>query len=242
MRFILAKEFNSFLNSLIAYIVIGVFLIVTGLLLWFFPDTSLLDYGYADLSVFFSSVPYILMFLIPAIAMRSFAEEQRTGTLELLLTKPLSDWDIVVGKFLAVWLLVVVALLPTVIYYVSLYQLGSPPGNIDTAGVVGSYLGLLLLAAAFCSIGVMASSLTSNQIVAFLVGAFLCFILYDGFNNLADINTWTEFSFVIKRVGMVYHYDALRRGVIDSRDVIYFLSLVFILLLFTRTTLASRSW
>lgn len=242
MRFILAKEFNSFLNSLIAYIVIGVFLIVTGLLLWFFPDTSLLDYGYADLSVFFSSVPYILMFLIPAIAMRSFAEEQRTGTLELLLTKPLSDWDIVFGKFLAVWLLVVVALVPTVIYYISLYQLGSPPGNIDTAGVVGSYLGLLLLAAAFCSLGVMASSLTSNQIVAFLVGAFLCFILYEGFNSLADINTWTEFSFVIKRLGMVYHYDALRRGVIDSRDVIYFLSVVFILLLFTKTTLASRSW
>ena len=242
MRFILAKEFHSFLNSLIAYIVIGVFLITTGLLIWVFPETSVLDYGYADLGVLFSVSPYIFMFLIPAITMRSFAEEKKAGTMELLLTKPLSDLEIILGKFFASFLLVFVALLPTVVYYFTLYQLGSPKGNIDTAGVIGSYVGLFLLAAGFCAIGILASSLTSNQIVSFLVGSFLCFIMYDGFNNLAEVNTWTDFSFAIKRLGIVYHYDSLRKGLIDTRDVIYFISVIGCMLLLTKTVLSSRRW
>src|SRR5688572_9058881 len=169
---ILAKEFNSFLNSLIAYLVIGVFLTGIGLLMWVFPETSVLEYGYADMDTLFSYGPYVFIFLIPAITMRSFAEEKKSGTLELLFTRPLSDWDIVLGKFFACFLLVLVALIPTAIYYVSVYQLGNPPGNIDTPGVIGSYIGLMLLGGVFTSIGILASSLTNSQIVSFIVAAF----------------------------------------------------------------------
>jgi ABC-2 type transport system permease protein len=148
---VLTKEFNSFLNSLIAYVVIGVFLTGMGLLMWVFPETSVLDYGYADMDTLFSLGPYVFIFLIPAITMRSFAEERKSGTMELLLTKPLTDWDIILGKFLACFLLVLFALLPTVIYYFSVSALGNPAGNIDTPGVIGSYVGLALLAGVFCS-------------------------------------------------------------------------------------------
>ncbi|HNU43032.1 MAG TPA: ABC transporter permease subunit, partial [Cyclobacteriaceae bacterium] len=139
---VFAKEFNSFLNSLIAYMVIGVFLTGIGLLMWVFPDTSVLEYGFADMDTLFSMGPYVFIFLVPAITMKSFAEEKKLGTLELLLTKPLSDWDVVLGKFLAAFALVLLALVPTVIYYLSVYQLGNPVGNIDSAGVWGSYIGL----------------------------------------------------------------------------------------------------
>src|SRR5690606_16712245 len=162
---VLVKEFNSFLNSLIAYVVIGVFLTGIGLLMWVFPETSVLEYGYADMETLFTLGPYVFIFLIPAITMRSFAEEARGGTLELLLTKPLTDWDIIIGKFLACFLLVLLSLLPTLIYYASVYALGNPPGNIDTPAVIGSYAGLALLGAVFCSIGIFASALSTNQIV-----------------------------------------------------------------------------
>jgi ABC-2 type transport system permease protein len=147
---VLHKEFNSFLNSLVAYLVIGAFLTGIGLLMWVFPETSILDYGYADMDTLFSYGPYVFIFLIPAVTMRSFAEEKKGGTLELLMTKPLSDWQIVTGKFLACFLLVLMALIPTLIYYWSVYQLGNPSGNIDTPGVIGSYIGLALLGAVFC--------------------------------------------------------------------------------------------
>jgi ABC-2 type transport system permease protein len=150
MIHVLSKEFSSFLNSLIAYVVIGVFLIGMGLLVWVFPDTSILDYGYADMGTLFSLAPYVFIFLIPAITMRSFAEEKKAGTMELLLTKPLTNWDILLGKFFACFLLVLFSLLPTLIYYVSIHQLGNPPGNIDTPGVIGSYVGLILLGGVFC--------------------------------------------------------------------------------------------
>lgn len=170
---VLTKEFNSFLNSLIAYVVIGVFLTGMGLLMWVFPETSILDYGYADMETLFVLGPYVFIFLIPAITMRSFAEERKSGTMELLLTKPLTDWDIILGKFFACFLLVLFALLPTLIYYLSVSALGNPAGNIDTPGVIGSYIGLALLAGVFCSIGIVASSITANQIVAFILAAFL---------------------------------------------------------------------
>src|SRR5690606_37180016 len=188
---VLVKEFNSFLNSLIAYVVIGVFLTGIGLLMWVFPETSVLEYGYADMETLFTLGPYVFIFLIPAITMRSFAEEARGGTLELLITKPISDWDIVIGKFLACFLLVVLSLLPTLIYFGSVYALGSPPGNIDTPGVMGSYIGLLLLGGVFCSIGVFASSATSNQIVSFIVAAFLCYLMCAGFESLSLLNVWS---------------------------------------------------
>jgi len=239
---VLSKEFNSFLNSLIAYVVIGVFLTSMGLLVWVFPDTSVLDYGYADMDTLFSLGPYVFIFLIPAVTMRSFAEEKKAGTLELLMTKPLTDWDIILGKFLASFLLVLVALLPTVVYYFSIYALGNPVGNIDTPGVVGSYIGLLLLSGVFCSVGLVASSITTSQIVAFILAAFFCFILFSGFESVAQLNLWSSQALLIKQLGVLYHYESLSRGLIDSRDVIYFLSVIFIILSISKLILGSRQW
>ncbi len=236
---VFAKEFNSFLNSLIAYMVIGVFLTGIGLLMWVFPDTSVLEYGFADMDTLFSMGPYVFIFLVPAITMKSFAEEKKLGTLELLLTKPLSDWDVVLGKFLAAFALVLLALVPTVIYYLSVYQLGNPVGNIDSAGVWGSYIGLALLAMIFCAIGLLASSLTTNQIVSFILAAFLCFLIYTGFDSLA---TFGNNALLIKQLGILYHYDSLSKGLIDSRDVVYFVSITAFILVATRTVIGSRQW
>jgi ABC-2 type transport system permease protein len=239
---IVAKEFNSFLNSLIAYVVIAVFLTGMGLLMWVFPETSVLDYGYADMDTVFSLGPYVFIFLIPAITMRSFAEEKKSGTMELLLTKPLTDWDIILGKFLASFLLVLVALLPTLIYYFSVVALGNPVGNIDTPGVIGSYIGIALLGGVFCSVGILASSITSNQIVAFILAAFLCFLVFTGFESISTLNVWSAHTLLIKQLGILYHYDALSKGLIDSRDVIYFISVGALMLLISKIILSARSW
>ena len=239
---ILGKEFNSFLNSLIAYVVMAVFVTAMGLLMWVFPETSVLDYGYADMYTLFSLGPYVFIFLIPAITMRSFAEENKAGTMELLLTKPLSDTAIVMGKYLACFLLVLLALLPTIIYYFSISLLGNPAGNIDTPGVIGSYIGLALLGGVFCAIGIFASSLTSNQIVSFILAAFLCFLLFSGFQSVALFDVWSANTLVIRQIGLLYHYESLSRGLIDSRDLIYFFSVIAFMLLFTRISIGSRSW
>lgn len=240
MIHVFKKEFNGFLHSLIAYLVIGVFLTAMGLLIWVFPETSVLDYGYADLDTLFSMAPYVFIFLIPAITMKSFAEERKLGTLELLLTKPLTDWDIVLGKFLAAFALVVVALAPTLIYYFSIVKLGNPVGNIDTAAIVGSYVGLLFLAAIFCAIGIFTSTLSNNQIVAFLLAAFFCFLSYTGFDSLSSFAG--SQALVVKQFGILYHYESLGKGLIDTRDIIYSLSAAGLLLLFTKVVLGSRLW
>lgn len=237
MGAIFFREFNSFLHSLIGWMVIGVFLIASGLLLWVFPETSVLEYGFADLSTFFTFTPYIFVFLIPAITMKSFAEEKKMGTLELLLTAPVAEWEIIAGKYLAALSLVACALLPTAIYYFSLRYLSNPVGNIDTAAVVGSYTGLLLLASVFCAIGLMASSLVSNQIVSFLISAFLCFIFHAGFDSLSGMG-----GLFLQQLGMMYHFETLGKGLIDSRDVIYFLSFTVVVLVITKTILSSRKW
>ena len=234
------REFNGFLSSLIAYMVIGVFLTGMGLLIWVFPETSVLDYGFADLDTLFSMAPYVFIFLIPAITMKSFAEEKKMGPIELLLPKPLSDTDVVLGKFLASFVLVLVALLPTVIYYFSVSRLGNPAGNIDTAAVIGSYIGLTLLAAIFCSIGILASSLTSNQIVAFILAAFFCFIFYTGFDSLSSFAGSN--ALLIKQFGILFHYESLSKGLIDSRDVIYAFTLTGIFVLSTIIIVRSRLW
>lgn len=239
---VLTKEFSSFLNSLIAYVVIGVFLTGMGLLMWVFPETSVLEYGYADMDTLFSVGPYVFIFLIPAITMRSFAEEKKSGTMELLLTKPLTDWDIILGKFFACFLLVIVALMPTLIYYFTISLLGNPAGNIDTPGVIGSYIGLALLGGVFCSVGMVATSITSNQIVAFILAAFLCFILFTGFESIATLNLWSANALMVKQLGLLYHYDALSKGLIDSRDVIYFVSAGAFMLMISKTVLSSRAW
>ena len=237
---IFAKEFNGFLHSLIAYLVIGVFLTGMGLLTWVFPDTSVLDYGFADLDTLFSMAPYVFIFLIPAINMKSFAEEKKMGTLELLFTKPLTDWDIVLGKFLAAFALVLVAIVPTIIYYFSIVQLGNPVGNIDTASVIGSYIGLALLAAVFCSIGILMSTFSNNQIVSFILAAFFCFLFYTGFDSLSSFAGARVL--LVKQVGILYHYEALSKGLIDSRDVVYSLSVTGFFLLATKIVLGSRLW
>jgi ABC-2 type transport system permease protein len=239
---VLSKEFTSFLNSLIAYVVIGVFLTGIGLLMWVFPGTSVLDYGYADMETLFSLGPYVFIFLIPAITMRSFAEEAKAGTMELLLTKPLSDWDIILGKFFACFFLMIISLVPTIIYYFSVYALGNPVGNIDTPGVIGSYTGLVLLGAVFCAIGIFSSSITPNQIVSFILAAFLCYILFAGFESFALLNAWSEHALFIKQLGLLHHYEALSKGLIDSRDLVYFGSVMALMLLFTRIVLGARSW
>ena len=236
------KEFSGFLHSLIAYIVIGVFLVGVGLPVWVFPETSVLDGGYADLSVLFTLAPYVFMFLIPAITMRSFAEEKKMGTLEFLFTKPLTEWQIIFGKYLAAFALMVVAVLPTLVYYFSVQQLGDPVGNIDTPGVIGSYVGLILLGGVFCSIGIFASAISNNQIVSFLMAAMLCFIVYYGFDSLSQLVLWGRAALLLKQFGILYHYETLAKGLIDSRDLIYFFSVSALMLLFTKTVLSSRSW
>lgn len=242
MYSVFIKEINGFLNSFVAYITIGVFLTGIGLLMWVFPETSVLNYGFADLETLFSFGPYVFLFLIPAITMRMFAEEKNSGTLELLMTKPLTEFQIIMGKFLAGFTLILFSLIPTVLYYFSIYQLGNPPGNIDTAGVIGSYIGLILLGGVFTSIGILASSLTSNQVVSFIFAIFLSFIFYYGFQSLASINIWGEYASIIEQFGILYHYNFLSKGLIDVGNVIYFISIALIMILLTKMVLSSRRW
>lgn len=204
-----------------AYVTIGVFLLVLGLFLWVFPESSILDYGYAGLDSLFSTAPYLFMFLIPAITMRSLAEERKEGTFELLFTRPLKDWQIVLGKYFACLLIVLFALLPTLIYYYSVSILGTPQGNIDTGAVIGSYIGLFLLGAAFAAIGLFASSITKNQIIAFTVALFLCFFFYSGFDSLSQMLSLQDLG--LQNLGITQHYQSVSRGVLDTRDFIYFL-------------------
>jgi ABC-2 type transport system permease protein len=220
---ILKKEITSYLSSLVAYVTIGVFLLGMGLLLWVIPSTSILAYGYAGLDSLFGAAPYLFMFLIPAITMRSLAEERREGTFELLLTRPLTDAQIILGKFFACMLLVLFALLPTLIYYYSVYQLGSPQGNIDTGAVIGSYIGLFLLGSCFVAIGLFSSAISKNQVIAFTIAAAICFFFYAGFDLLSPLPVLQNLN--IQNIGITEHYDSVSRGVLDTRDLAYFLCL-----------------
>ncbi len=242
MLTILQKEFSSFFNSLVAYVVIGVFLVLLGLFVWVLPGGNVLDSGYADLGGFFSTAPFVFLFLIPALTMRSFAEEKKAGTIELLLTRPLSDWQLILGKYLACVLLAVVALLPTLLYYLTVWQLGAPQGNVDSAAVAGSYLGLVLLAATFTAIGIFASAITRDQIIAFVIAAFGCYLLYAGFDALASLNVWGRGGYLLTQLGIAYHYSTIAKGLVDSRDVLYFLSIITLALGATRLALATRNW
>jgi ABC-2 type transport system permease protein len=240
---LLIKEIKSFLSSLIGYIAIAVFLILTGLFLWVFPgDFNILDGAYAEMASLFMIAPWVFMFLIPAITMRSFAEEKRTGTIELLYTRPISDLQIVLAKLIAGLVLVLMALLPTFIYVYSVYELGSPTGNLDMGGTWGSYIGLLFLAGAFVAIGIFASSLTENQVIAFIVAVFLCFFVFIGFESISSFSLMGPLDSVFIKLGIFEHYNSMSRGVIDSRDVLYFLALITIFVLMTKTVLQSRKW
>ncbi len=243
MLTIFLKEINTFFSSLIGYIVVGVFLGILGLIMFVFPDTSLLNYNYATLDQLFDIAPMVFVFLIPAVTMRSFAEEQQTGTIELLATRPLTDLQIVSGKFFACLSLVVFALLPTLLYYYTVHQLGSPKGNLDSGAIMGSYLGLIFLAATFVAIGIFASSLTNNQIVGFILATFLCFIFHWGFFFFSKLPIFVgKVDDIVQMVGIDYHYMSISRGVIDTRDVIYFISVIGIFVAMTVTSLERRKW
>lgn len=240
---LLRKEISSFLTSLTGYIVITIFLLAVGLFLWVFPgDFNILDAGFTSLESLFVIAPWVFMFLIPAITMRSFAEEKRTGTIELLLTRPLSEWQIILAKYFAGLLLVVLSLLPTLVYYYSLQGLGNPPGNIDTGATWGSYVGLLFLGGAYVSIGLFASSITENQIVSFILAFFLCFFCYFGFDAIGGMEIFRSVDELIINFGINAHFASMSRGVIDSRDLLYFLSFIFVFLALTRFRLLSRNW
>jgi ABC-2 type transport system permease protein len=237
------KEIRSFLGSLIGYIAVCVFLLLVGLFLWFLPTGSnILNNGYAGLDALFVLAPWVFLFLIPAITMRSFADEKRTGTIEFLLTKPLTDLQIIMAKYLAGVALVLFSLLPTLIYYYTIYKLGNPVGNIDSGGTYGSYIGLFFLAAAFTAIGIFASSLSDNQIVAFILAVFLCFFCFIGFEYISMLPLFGKADDFILSLGINDHYTSMSRGVIDTRDIIYYLSLIGIFILLTKTVLESRKW
>lgn len=236
------RELFSFLNSLMAYITIGVFLLACALLLWVFPDTSILDYGYAEMNGFFSLVPFLFMFLLPAITMRSFAEERREGTYVILATKPLSINQIIFAKYLAAVVLMVFALLPTLVYYFSISNLGLPKGNIDTGAVIGSYLGLFLLGNAFTAIGIFSSSITKNQVVAFAVAVFLCFFTFSGFDSISHVFELQTIGSILLNLGINEHYQSISRGVLDTRDLVYFITVVSLFLMLTKLVIGGRRW
>jgi ABC-2 type transport system permease protein len=240
---LLKKEISVFLNSLIGYIVITVFLLATGLFLWIFPGNfNIPEAGISSLENYFILAPWIFMFLIPAITMRSFSEEKRTGTIELLLTRPVTEWHIVLAKYFAGFILVALAIIPTLVYFYSVYMLGNPPGNIDTGSTWGSYIGLLLLAGTFISVGLFASVLSENQVVAFIIGFFLCFFFYSGFDSIASLDFWGQSGLLISYLGISEHYASISRGVIDSRDLVYFIGFILVFLTLTRFKLLGRNW
>jgi ABC-2 type transport system permease protein len=233
------KEFRQFFSSLTGIIAISVFLLLNGLLLFVFPDTNIFDFGYASLEKFFELAPWVLLLLIPSITMRTLSEEFRSGTYEILQTRPLSHWQIVTGKFFGCLLVVIAALVPTVIYVVSIGSLTSAP--LDSGAILGSYAGLFLLAAVFTAIGIYCSSLTGNAVIAFIVSAFVCFILYSGFEAISRIPALAAGpDYYIEMLGIDFHYRSISRGVIDSRDMVYFMSVLVLFLFFTRQNLVRR--
>src|SRR6478735_5738302 len=237
---ICTKEWRQFFSSLTGYIALIVFLLLCGLLMFVFPDTSLLDFGYASLNNFSDLAPWVLLFLIPTITMRSLADEYKTGTFELLKTMPLKPSQIVYGKFFGALLVVALALLPTVIYAVSIQQL-SAVGGIDVGATIGSYIGLLLLGAVFTAVGICASSFTNNTVVAFITGAFICFILYTGFEAVSKLPMFNAGpDYYIEMLGINFHYNSISRGVIDMRDIIYFIGIIVLFLWITQRNIVKR--
>lgn len=234
MKAILLKEFRSFFGSPIGYLVIAVFLLLNGLFLWVFEgEYNILNSGFADTTPFFTIAPWILLFLIPAVTMRSFSDEKKQGTMELLLTKPLSLLEIAGGKFLGSFMLLIIAILPTLVYVKVIYDLGLPEGNLDFGSTLGSYFGLLFLMGAYTAIGIYTSSLSDNQIVSFLLAVLLSFIMYFGFQGISNFTSLGSSASVIAAFGMDYHYKSMSRGVLDTRDMIYFISIVILFISLT---------
>ncbi|HOA10096.1 MAG TPA: gliding motility-associated ABC transporter permease subunit GldF [Tenuifilaceae bacterium] len=240
---IFTRELQNFFSSLSGYIAAMVFLVVTGLILWVFPgNLNILDGGYASLNGYFSIAPWVLLLLVPAATMRTFSDEKRFGTLELILTRPISDGRIVLGKFFATLVLVLIVLVPSLVYYLSVYLLSSPIGNIDAGGTWGSFIGLFLLASTYASVGIFTSSLTDNAIVSFLLSVLFCLFLFSGLSALASLPLFSGVKPLLMFLSISEHYASISRGVLDSRDLVYFISMIFLFIIFTRTVLESRKW
>lgn len=240
---LLRKEISSFFSTLIGYVVIIVFLVAISLFMWIFPgDFNVMDGGYSTLDTLFIIAPWIFLFLVPAVTMRLFADEKRSGTIELLLTHPLTDLQIVLAKYFAGLTLVLFALLPTLIFFLSVYLLGDPVGNIDTGGTWGSYIGLFFLAGVYVAIGVFSSSLSQNQIISFIIAIILSFFFFIGFESLGSLTLFGSFGDTVSYLGISEHYRSMSRGVIDTRDMVYFLCVIAVFIIFTKTVLQSRKW
>jgi ABC-2 type transport system permease protein len=233
------KELRQFFSNLTGYIAIIVFLLVNGLVLFVFRN-NILEYGYATLDQFFSFAPWILLFLISAITMRSFSDEFKSGTFEILQTRPISSWQIVNGKFWGSLIVAIIALAPTLVYYFTVNNLASTSG-IDSGAAVGSYLGLLLLTGVFTSIGICVSSFTTNSVVAFIISLIACILFYYGFTAISQLPVFKNGAdYYIEMLGINFHYQSISRGVIDTRDLVYFLSLIAFFLLLTKQNLGRR--
>jgi ABC-2 type transport system permease protein len=240
---IFLKEIKGYFSSLVGYVVVIVLLLICGLFMWILPATNLLDFGFLSMDKFFAFAPWVLLFLIPAITMRMFPDELKSGTIEILLTKPVTEMQIILGKFFASLALVLIALLPTVIYVFSMRFLASEGHTLDTGGILGSYIGLFFLAASFCGIGIFASSLTSNQIVGFLSSLIGCLVLYFGFEAISKIPAFSGgLDYILSAIGLASHYNNISRGVVDTRDIIYFVTVVVLFILATQIVLKKRNW
>lgn len=241
MYSIYLKELRSFFSSTVAYVVMITFLVFISLFMWVFSETNVLTYNYAGLDQLFVYGPLVFLFLIPAITMRNFSEEYQKKTIEFLRTKPLKASDVILGKYFANLTLLLFTLLPTLVYYYSVYQLGSPVGNLDTGAIIGSYIGLFMLGASFIAIGMYASSLTSVQISAFILASFFCFFIYWSFYYLSKLPVFIgSLDLFIQKLGLDYHYNSISKGLIDTRDLVYFISLIVIFLLLSLQSYKSR--
>lgn len=240
---IFRKEINGFFSSLTGYLVIIVFLLVNSLFMWVFPgEYNIFDSGYAGLDTLFFLSPFVFLFLVPAVTMRMIAEEKRLGTIELLYSRPVTERGIIWGKYLASVALVLLSLLPGIIFYISVYLLGETPGNLDKGGTLGAFIGLFFLASVYAAAGVFASSLTDNQVIAFIIAVLICFFLYMGFDSLAYIPGLKKLDEILINLGINEHYKSMSRGVIDIRDVVYFLAVASLFNEATRMVLLSRKW
>ncbi len=238
-----SKEISGFFSSLTGYVVIVVFLLLNSLFMWIVPGQfNVIENGYASMDTLFAIAPWVFLFLVPAITMRMISEEKRMGTLDLLNTRPVSELQIILAKFLASWILVLLSLLPTLVYFWSVARLGNPTGNMDVGGTWGSYFGLLFLGGIYAAIGIFSSSLSGNQIVAFIIAVFLSFIMYLGFEFLSGLASSGSIAFQISRLGISHHYNSMSRGVIDSRDLLYFAGVMALYIMGTRTVLQSSKW
>ena len=240
-----SKEIKSFFGSLIGYVIICTFLVATGLFLFIIPssdNSNILESNLSSLEPLFNMAPWLYLLLIPAMTMRSFADEKLLGTLELIVTKPITEFQIILAKYLANVVILALTLIPTVVYYFTIQNIGAPAWNMDKGATLGSYVGLFLLGCIFISIGIFSSSLTKSQIIALIISVILCIFCYIGFEFVSQLNVFGKYDLLINRLGISYHYYSISQGQIDTRDVIYYFSTIAFFLLFTKLIISSRKW